>query len=119
MMPRREFPKAVKVAVIKRSTREHVVYCEACGLPAKKWQIDHIVADAIGGEPVISNARLICEACYSVKNPQDTRRAAKTKRVEARYLGATMPKVKIQSRGFAKKERREKLPIPPQRAMFR
>lgn len=40
-MARREFPRAVKVAVIKRSTRDGAVYCEKCGALAKRWQIDH------------------------------------------------------------------------------
>lgn len=82
-MARTEFPRAVKVEVIRRATRDHVTYCEACKLPAKKWQIDHVIADAHGGKPVIENAELICEACYSVKNPQDTTIAAKLKRQEA------------------------------------
>ena len=86
-MARREFSRAVKVAVVKRATRNSVVYCEGCGLPAKKWQIDHIVADAHGGEPVIENAQLLCDVCYGVKNPQDTTIAAKLKRVEANHLG--------------------------------
>jgi 5-methylcytosine-specific restriction endonuclease McrA len=120
-MKRREFPRAVRVEVVKRSTRGGIVYCEKCGLPAKKFQIDHIIADAHGGEPVIGNAELICETCYSVKNPKDTTIAAKLKRQEAKHLGAkTEPKVKLQSRGFAK---RDKAPLiekqtPPRRSIY-
>ena len=100
MTKRREFPTKVRVAVIKRATRDCVIYCESCSLPAKKFQIDHIVADAHGGEPVLSNAQLICEACYGVKNPKDTTIAAKLKRIEAKHVGA-----KIKSRGFPKREK--------------
>lgn len=117
-MPRKEFPRAVKVEVVKRATRNSVVYCECCGLPAKKWQIDHIVADAIGGQPVIDNAQLLGDCCYSVKNPQDTKRAAKAKRVEAYHTGVKRPKGQIKSRGFDKKPRPEKLPLPAIRPMF-
>jgi 5-methylcytosine-specific restriction enzyme A len=118
-MKRREFPRSVKVRVVKRATREGVLYCEKCGFPAKKWQIDHIVADAIGGEPIISNAELICNVCYSVKNPQDTRRAAKTKRQEAKTLGIRKPTATIRQPPKPDKPPSDKLPIPPRRALYR
>ena len=92
-MARTEFSQKIKVAVIKRATKGKVVYCEKCALPAKKWQIDHVVADSHGGKAVIENAELICEACYSVKNPNDTKIAAKIKRQEAKALGAKKPNV--------------------------
>lgn len=113
-MTRREFPRAVKVAVIRRAMRESVIYCEACGGIAKRFQIDHVIADAHGGEPVLSNAELICEACWAVKNPADTRTAAKIKRQEAGHLGARKHVARpLHSRGFDRKPRVEKLPIPP------
>lgn len=102
---RREFTKSIKVQVVRRATRGTVVYCESCNMPAKKFQIDHRIADAIGGKPVIENAELICEACYTVKNPEDTRKAAKTKRMEARNIGIKSVALRpIQSPGFAKSE---------------
>jgi 5-methylcytosine-specific restriction protein A len=104
-MARREFPRAVKVQVVKRSTRDGVTYCEACKLPAKRWQIDHVIADAHGGEPVIENAELICEPCFAVKNAKDTTIAAKLKRVEAKALG-------VRKTATMKTSRRE--PVPPQ-----
>lgn len=87
-MARREFSRAIKVQVIKRATRDGAVYCEKCGALAKRWQIDHVIADAHGGEPALSNAELICEPCYTTKNAKDTTVAAKLKRIEARHLGA-------------------------------
>ena len=86
-MTRREFPASVKVAVVKRATRNGVVYCEECNEIAKKWQIDHEIADSHGGKPVLDNAKLLCEPCYNVKNPRDTTIAAKLKRIEAKHLG--------------------------------
>jgi 5-methylcytosine-specific restriction protein A len=99
-MPRREFPRPVKVAVIKRATRDGVVYCEGCGAIAKKWQIDHKRADGLLGEPVLENAQLICKACYDPKNSEDTRAIAKAKRREARHIGAYTSKKTIRSAGF-------------------
>lgn len=116
-MARREFPTKVKVAVIKRATVDSVIFCEKCGGLAKRFQIDHVIADALGGEPVLENAMLICEACYSEKNPKDTTLAAKVKRVEARHIGAkktTGPR--LMSRGFEKREKQKrftKTPLPP------
>ena len=104
-MKRHEFSKGVRVAVIKRATKYNMICCEMCGALAKKWQIDHIRADGLLGEPTIENAMLICETCWRVKNPQDTSAIAKAKRREAINLGATKPKGQIKSRGFVRKER--------------
>ena len=126
-MTRREFPRSVKVAVVKRATRESVVYCEACGAQAKRWQIDHVRPDGLGGDPVLANAMLICEACFGAKNPADTRTIAKAKRREARHIGVkTPPAIQIKSRGFTKavrdpragKARIQRVQLPP-RQMFR
>src|ERR1700748_3371501 len=116
-MTRQEFPRAIRVAVIKRATKAGVVICEKCGALAKRYQIDHVIADALGGKPVIENAELICDACFGVKNPKDTTLAAKVKRVEAAHLGARAPKQPIPSR--PKPERVSKLPVPGATALAR
>ncbi len=112
-MARREFPRSVRVAVIKRCTRDNGVICEQCGIPAKRFQIDHVIADALGGEPVLDNAQLICDACYAIKNPKDTTAAAKVKRIEAKHIGAITPMRRLLSRGFLKRERPQKASLPP------
>lgn len=115
-MARREFPRSVKVEVIRRATRDGVTYCEKCGGLAKRFQVDHIIADAHGGDPVLTNAELICEQCFSVKNPLDTTIAAKLKRIEARHFGArSTPRKKLQSAGFLKssKPRVVRQQLPP------
>ncbi len=96
---RREFSKAIKVAVIKRATRDGVIYCESCPSIAKKFQIDHVRPDGLLGEPTLDNAMLICEACWKIKNPQDTKTIAKAKAREASHLGVKPDaKQKIQQR---------------------
>ena len=118
-MSRKEFPLKVRVTVIKRATRDCVIYCEGCGLPIKGlFQIDHIIPDSLGGQQTLDNAQLLGRCCYSVKNPNDTRKAAKTKRVEAKYLGAKRSKQQIKSRGFQKVEKKKKLPVPPARQLY-
>jgi 5-methylcytosine-specific restriction protein A len=106
---RREFPRKVRAAVIKRSMRDGVVYCELCGGVAKRFQIDHIIADAHGGEPIIENAQLLCEVCFGEKNPKDTTIAAKLKRIENRHIGAHVAKQKLKSRGFARERKAPKI----------
>ena len=106
-MTRREFPTRIKVAIIKRATRENgETYCEACGAPTRRWQIDHINPDGLTGEPILANAQLICDGCYAVKNPQDTATIAKAKRREAARLNARpRPVAKIPARQFPQSER--------------
>jgi len=107
MSKRREFPKAVKISVIKRATRNGQTFCEQCGLPARKWQIDHCRPDGLLGEPTIENAQLLGECCYMPKNADDTSKIAKAKRREAAFLGVRKSP-SFQSRGFAPKTPRER-----------
>ena len=123
---RSEFPRAVRVAVIKRTTRDSVVYCEECGCPAKTFEIDHINADGLTGKPTIENARLLCTPCHRSKTKADVAAIAKAKRREARHLGASKPKGNIRGPSFAKPEPQRKASKPvekfnslPRRAMFK
>jgi len=100
-MPRREFPKSVRVAVIKRATRDGVLFCEECGGLAKKPEIDHRNPDGLTGEPTLANAVLLCRPCHVEKTKQDVANIAKAKRREAAHLGAKAPAAKpIKSAGF-------------------
>ena len=118
-MARKEFSKKIRVAVIKRAMKDNgIVYCEKCNLPAKKFEIDHEKPDAMGGEAKESNAVLLCIPCHAEKTKVDVKTIAKSKRVEAKHLGAKVAKTQIKSRGFAKKEKKEKIPLPPRRGMF-
>jgi len=102
-MPRREFPKAVRVAVVKRAMRDGVVHCEKCGAMAKTFQIDHVRPDGLLGEPTLANAQLLGPCCYGQKNADDTSNIAKAKRREAAHLGVNRrPKHPLQSGGSLK-----------------
>jgi 5-methylcytosine-specific restriction enzyme A len=101
LMPRREFPRSVRVAVIKRATRDGVLYCEECGALAKKPEIDHRNPDGLTGEPTLANAVLLCRACHVEKTKADVANIAKAKRREAAHIGAKAPAAKpMQSTGF-------------------
>lgn len=115
-MARREFPKAVKVAAVKRATRDGKLFCEGCnGLVTGRFEIDHIRADALFGEPTLENARVLCAICHKEKTKSDVGVIAKAKRLEARHLG-----IRKGSRGFAKREKAqlELTKVVPRRCLY-
>jgi hypothetical protein len=85
-----------------------MILCEQCGGFAKRFQIDHVIADAHGGEPTLENAQLLCEDCYAIKNPKDTTIAARLKRQEARNLGIRKPST-FPSRPFPSRAPKERV----------
>jgi 5-methylcytosine-specific restriction endonuclease McrA len=121
-LPRKEFSKAVKVAVIKRATKDNNVYCEGCSVLAKKWEIDHITPDGLLGEPTLENAKLLCQICHSEKTKVDVKNIAQAKRREAKHLGVRK-KPTLKSRGFTKYEKPIKIDKSqfnlPRRNMFK
>ena len=94
--------------------------CEKCGVVLKvgAFHCDHDIPDGLTGEPTFDNARILCLDCHGAKTKIDVAKIAKAKRQEARHLGITKPKGQIKSPGFAKKERRERIGLPPRRPMF-
>lgn len=123
MTKRREFSKAVKVAAVKRATRNGAVYCEMCGALAKTWEIDHANPDGLTGQPTLENAVIACKPCHAEKTKQDVAAIAKAKRREAAHLGvgkaatltgpgfAPAPKQLRASKPLAK-------PMPDRRPMY-
>jgi len=100
-MARKEFPRAVKVAAVMRATIDGKMFCEGCGaLITGKFEIDHIRADGLLGEPTLENARILCSPCHKEKTKSDVGAIAKAKRNEARHLG-----IRKAGRGFPKREK--------------
>lgn len=122
-MARREFSRAVKVEIVKRATRDGVVYCEECGCIAKKWDIDHTNPDGLETDKsrklTAEDGKLLCsgsrDTCHGRKTAEkDIPAIAEAKRREAAHLGVRdAPKQKIANRGFPKPER----PRPEKRAL--
>lgn len=110
---RAEFPKAVRVAVIKRATdAKGVIRCEECHDAAKAFDIDHINPDAMTGEPTLENAKLLCKGCHLEKTKLDVKNISKAKRQEAGHLRANVkPSKLIQSPGFRPSGRRKENPM--------
>lgn len=84
---RKEFPAKVKVAAYERS-RGH---CERCTAPLRvgRFAYDHVLPDALGGEPTLENCEVLCSACHDEKtHTGDVPRIAKMKRQRASHIGA-------------------------------
>lgn len=84
---RREFPKSVKLAAWDRANG----HCEECGVKIRAGlgpHYDHVIPDAVGGEPVLENCAVLCRTCHGVKTARaDIPAIAKTKRVRDKSLG--------------------------------
>ena len=96
---RQEFPSKVKLAAWERCGGK----CEQCLTRIiGRADYDHIIPDALGGEPVIDNCQVLCPKCHRLKSAtEDVPRIAKAKRQQRKAIGAwPKPKRKIQSRGF-------------------
>ena len=125
---RKEFPRSVKVAVVKRAMRNGEVYCEECGTMTKgKWEIDHIRADGLLGEPTIENAMLLCRGCHVEKTASDVAQISKAKRSEAAALGIKSKRSQLKSRntlsnktesGSGSLRNKTLTKVMPRRAMF-
>ena len=112
-MPRRDFPRKVKAAAIARANG----HCERCKAALKKGEaeVDHILEDALGGEPVLANAQVLCRVCHKAKTAERVRMIRKADRQRDKDSGAmkSRTKPKIRSAGFAKAERTPKPPLQP------
>lgn len=105
-MSRREFSRAVKVEIIKRATRNSQVYCEreGCGLPCRKFEIHHLVMDAMETDKsrklTAANGALWCIPCHDAETKAQAPILAKARAREAAHVGATRPAGRIKSPGF-------------------
>jgi 5-methylcytosine-specific restriction endonuclease McrA len=98
---RREFSKAVMRDAAARAGGR----CENpnCGarLALGDFHYDHIIPDALGGEPTLDNCQVICRACHKEKTGKaDIPRIAKTKRISDREKGIRKPRTIIRWRRF-------------------
>src|SRR5690348_14441431 len=108
-MSRREFSRQVKRAALERAGGR----CEAsgafyglssvarCYMPLNHGvEFDHVIADAIGGEPTLANCLCVCKRCHLWKSARrDTPLAAKTKRQQDKHNGIRKASIFPGSRG--------------------
>ena len=117
-MARREFGRKVKQAAHARAAGK----CEQCSaaLKPREGEVDHILPDVLGGEPVLANARVLCRVCHAEKTADDIRRTRKADRQRDKASGAIKPAGKLRGPAFAQspKPKRER-PQLPARQLFR
>lgn len=86
-MARREFSRKVRAVVFLRANG-------CCELPECKAKLktgeghyDHILPDALGGEPTVENCQLICNECHKAKTRDDVRQIRKADRQRDKHNG--------------------------------
>lgn len=89
-MSRREFSRKVRAAAFLRANG----CCESCGAKLKvgEGEVDHILPDALGGEPTLENAQVLCRVCHKPKTAEDVRRIRKADRQRDKLSGAYKPR---------------------------
>lgn len=105
-MARREFTRRIKAAAITRAAGK----CEKCTAALKhgEAEVDHILPDILGGEPVLLNAQVLCRVCHAEKTATDIQRTRKADRQRDKASGAVKPAGKIKSAPFAKPDKPER-----------
>lgn len=98
---RREFSAKIKLAAWDRCGGK----CECCyARIISRPEYDHILPDALGGEPTLENCAVLCSKCHRIKTSTgDVPRIAKTKRQKRKAINAwPKPTRPLRSRGFQK-----------------
>ncbi len=94
----------------------HNGICHLCGgriTAGQAWDVSHPIPLEAGGKDDDTNRFPAHRKCHAVQTATvDAPLIAKTRQQYWRHIGATQPAGNIQSRGFAKKPRPDKLPLP-------
>jgi 5-methylcytosine-specific restriction enzyme A len=92
-MARREFSRKIKAAAIARAAGK----CEKCSavLKPREGEVDHILEDALGGEPVLANAQVLCSPCHKEKTADRIAKIRKADRARDKASGAIKPAGKL------------------------
>lgn len=100
MTTRSEFSRKIRAAAFMRSKG----CCEVCTarLMPGKFRYDHILPDALGGEPTLENCKVQCLTCDKPKTADDIRRIRKADRQRDKHTGASAKPSRLRSRGFDK-----------------
>jgi 5-methylcytosine-specific restriction protein A len=117
-MARKEFTRKIRQAAITRAAGK----CEKCSASLKpgEAEVDHILPDVLGGEPVLANAQVLCRVCHAEKTADDIRRTRKGDRQRDKASGAIEPAGKL--RGPPKSPKQTpagKSPLPPKNLFAR
>ncbi|AWB21204.1 HNH endonuclease [Methylobacterium currus] len=103
-MARTNFTKKVQRQAIERAAGQ----CEGllpsgercpCELQPGRFQVDHILMDALGGPAILANAQVLCTDCHKLKTDKDKARLAKAKRQSDAHNGVVDPRSRPMASG--------------------
>lgn len=100
--PDQAIPKVVRLRIWDREGGR----CYLTGAkirPGDKFEYEHVIALANGGEHRERNIRLALTAPHRAKTSSDAKVTAKIRRVALKHIGAWPKGQKIQSRGFQRR----------------
>jgi 5-methylcytosine-specific restriction protein A len=83
---RRDFSKTVKRDAAARAKGR----CEQCTarLSYGQFHYDHVLPDALGGEPLLDNCQVLCVTCHRLKTGHaDAQRISKSRRQRDHAIG--------------------------------
>lgn len=114
-MSRRDFPRKVKAEAITRAAGR----CERCSAVLKpgEAEVDHILEDALGGEPVLANAQVLCKPCHREKTAERIAKIRKADRARDKATGAVRPKNRL--RNPPKQPKPARKPSLPPKILYR
>lgn len=115
-MARREFTRKIKQAAIDRA-KGHCDKCKAV-LKPHEGEVDHILPDALGGEPTLANAQVLCRVCHAEKTADDIRRTRKGDRQRDKASGAVRPSSSLSTRDRPKPPKPVTKPSLPPRNLY-
>jgi len=111
-MTRRNFDRATKVAIIKRSCarrEDGQPNCERCGAIGIPLEVHHKDMDAMqidkSRKLTADDGELLCEPCHDPITAVQRKQLAKAQAREARALGAVKPKSQLRSTPFPHRSR--------------
>ena len=82
------------------------------------WHIEHATPLSMGGEHREQNLRPALIDPHREKSKREATSRAKADRVSLKHFGIKKPSGRLRSRGFTKKEKPDKIPVPPRRPMY-
>ena len=107
--PRKEFSDKIKAQARKRAG--HTCQYPGCDRPAH--EVDHIIAEGLGGASSLKNAQILCGAHHKQKSALDAKMIAKSDRQGGRsgqYARRKRKGSKLKSRNTFSEQPKQKIP---------
>lgn len=116
MNKRDEFSNKTKDDAAKRANGR----CGICKIAfgGQRPVYDHILPAELGGKATLANCQVLCVACHKEKTRDDVRGLRKADRQRRASIGAERTKQKIPQPAGHEKPVKDKLPVPPPRALY-